>query len=481
MDKYVSHEKLYSLLASDEVLLFCPPWSCMRRQRRQKSLHTGLLYRFGFRRLGNGDLASPSLNSQWVPLSVYHNNLLPNNEVCIVHLPHKPVVVTYLDVLHQPTLRLSSFVHIPDIPVTVSNSYTPFPVLEKERNFTTQDMARSERFNIARAVDVDVSRCVVEEFIDKIAEASPDTMFPLQGTLDGYYWKGPRHWLNVEPRLKQFHEQDHIYMLADVVLQMKNIILDAFCAKAEETAIISKVFFHAATSSLHRNIRPLPMLSVADMQSVASDANDSLTVKALMCSTVIQDEEYGDGLGSENRFQPLVNLVSNPWLLFAIRAFLPRDSSLLAMLQSSKRLEPIDRAIVFTVREISVSGSEYVRFWADTPVDITIEGCSQEGIPSVTITSPIVAQLDNDGTLGRLMAENGGISSTHGQTQHTTTIILTGEASYIYNDTLPFLIKVCKWDKSELQGKLDRLMQKLQGLLTDSHAFRNEPTTEEVL
>jgi len=223
------------------------------------------------------------------------------------------------------------------------------------------------------------------------------------------------------------------------------------------------------------------MLSVADMQSVSTDANDSLTVKALMCTTVIQEEECDDGLGSEKRFQPLVTLVSDPWLLFAIRAFLPQDSFLLAMLQSLKRIEPIDRAVVFTVRETFVYGSEYVRIWADTPVDITTEGYNHEGIPSVTITSPIVAQLDNDGTLGRVMAENGGISSTHGQTQHTTTIILTGEAAYIYNDTLPFLIKVCKWDKSELQGKLDRLMQKLKELLTDSHTFRNEPTTEEVL
>jgi hypothetical protein len=448
-------------------------------------MHTGLLYRFGFRRLHTAGSASPSLNSQWAPLSIYHNNLLPNKEVCIVQVPHRPTVVTYLDVLHKPTLRLYSFIHIPDIPVAANNSFTPFPVLENERGFTTQAIVGSERFDIARAVDTDIGRRVVDEFIDTLVESSPDTMLPLQGTHDGYYWKDPRHWLTVESRLKQFHEEDHIYVLADVVLQIRNLVQASFCAMAERTATICEVFFRAAVSSSCRNVRTLPVLSLADMRAVVTDANNSLTVKAFMCASVACKEEHEDGFTNcdGKGFHPLATLVSDPWLLFAIRTFVPRDSSLFAILQNSKRIEPIERAVVFTVRQKFMEGPtmEYVQLWTDTPVDVTTEGYGQEGIPVITITSPIVAQMDNDGTLGRNMEESGGMSSTHGQSQHTTTILFKGDSAYTYDDTLPFLIKVCEWDKDNLGGRLNKPIHTLQSLLADSHSIRDEHATEEVL
>jgi len=175
--------------------------------------------------------------------------------------------------------------------------------------------------------------------------------------------------------------------------------------------------------------------------------------------------------------------MSDPWLLFSIRNFLPQDSSLFAMLQHSKRLEPIDRAVVFTVREMIAEDPtvKCVRVWTDTPVDITTERYGPEGIPVVTITSPLVAQMDSDGTLGRNMEESGGMTSAHGQSQHTTTIILTGDTAYTYDDTLSFLVKACEWDKNELRCMLDGPMEMLQCLLADNHSFRDERATDEVL
>jgi hypothetical protein len=431
--------------------------------------------------MDTGVAESPSLNSQWAPLNVYHNKQLPNSEVCIVLVPQRPICVTYLDVLDKRTMTVHSFLHIPDIPVTASKGYTPFPVLENERSFPRcSTVPPPGRFDIARAVESDIGTRMASELIDTLAESSPDTMLPLQRTIDGYYWKSPRHWLTVEPRLKQFHKQDHIYVLADVVLQIRNIVQAAFCARAEATATICEVFFRAAVSSPRRNLRTLPVLSLADMQSVASDANDSLTIKALMCTIVNRKAESFEG-----EFHPLETLVSDPWLLFALRAFLPRDSPLFALLQTSKRLEPVERPVVLTVRETVAeeTATEYVRLWTDTPVDVTTrEGYGEEGIEVVTITSPIVAQMDSDGTLGRNVAESGGISSTHGQSQHTTVVILTGDTAYTYDDTIPFLIKVCGWDKNELRGRLDGPMHALHNLIAVSHPFSDDdPTADGVL
>jgi hypothetical protein len=475
MNKYVSSEALYALLANDDVLLFCPPW---RFQRQHKHLHTDLLYRFGFRRLGTVVPASASLNSRWAPLTIYHNYLLPNKEMCIIYMPQRPIIVTYIDVLHRHTMKLYSFVHIPDIPVTDSNCYTPFPVLENERSFTGQATipSRTKGFDITRAVDADVGSRVASELMHTLAEASPATAFPLQGTTDGYYWKSPRHWMCVEPRLKQFHEQDHVFLLADIVLQIRNIIQATFCAVVEATAGICEVFFHTAVSSKRRNLRSLPILSLSEMQSVANDANDSLTLKALMCTSVTREE--GDG-----EFHPVESLVFDPWLLFAIRNFLPRESTLFSLVQNTRMIEPVDGAVVIVARETYLRDPavEYTRVWTDTLVDITTEECGQEGIPVVTVTSPLVAQMDNDGILGRTIDEIGGISSEHGQSQHTTTIILMGDTAYTYDDTIPFLIKASNWDRDALKGALDSPMYKLQGLLMDMHPFSNESTAEEVL
>lgn len=185
-NKYVPNNKLYSLLANNNLLLFCPPWPSLRHKAQEKSLHTGLLYRFGFRRLDTGDESSPSLNSKWAPLCIYHNNLLPSKELCIIHIPQKPAVVTYVDVLHKETLKLWSFLHIPGYPVTASNTYTPFPDLEKKRMISGESFVGSGCFDIAKAVECDVAMHVAEEF-DTLVDTSPDTVFPLQPTLDGYY------------------------------------------------------------------------------------------------------------------------------------------------------------------------------------------------------------------------------------------------------------------------------------------------------
>lgn len=470
MDKYVSENMLYSLMSSQNVLLFCPPWPSMRRNARQKSLYTGLIYRFGFRRLDIEDGVSPSLNSRWADLSVYHNDILPMEELCIIHMPQPPAIVTYIDVLHKKTLRIHSFLHIPNIPVTSSNSYTPFPELEKDMLITNEASVTPMCFDIARAVESDVA-IHVGKHIDNLADTSPETVFPLQGTLDGYYWKSIGQWLAVEPRLKQFNGNDHVFRLAEVVLQMRRAVLDCFCQDAEATDTVCEVFFCTSVSSLPRNTRNLPVLSLADMQAVVNDANESLTIKAFMSTNVASEKEY-----YTEEFHPLETLVSDPWLLFALRTFLPADSSLFGLLQKSQKLQPIHNAVVFTVRDTFMKGggAEYMRLWTETTVDITTENSGNEGIPLVRITSPLVVQIDRDGTLGRRVKECGGIAFTHGQNQHTTTILLTRDTAYTYNDTLPFLIKSTHWNKSKLGSMLAKPMQTLQHLLVDSHLFRDE-------
>lgn len=478
MDKYVSNDMLHSLLSSNEIILFCPPWPSLRRPRRQIGKHTDMIYRFGFRRLDTGVPTSPSINSQWAPLDIYHNSLLPNKELCIVLMPRRPTTVTYIQVLHKATMRIYSFLHIPDIPVTRSNNYTPFhAALENERTFTKQIIASTVGFDIARAVDSDDCRRKADELIDSLADSRPDTILPLQGTIDGYYWKSPRHWLTVEPRLKQFHEEDNIFKLADVVLQIRNIVHAAFCAKSEATNNICEVFFCAALSSARRNKRTLPRLSLADMKSIVMDANDSLTVKALMCNSMFRKGEY-----NEQEFHPLDTLVSDPWLLFAIRNFLPEKNPLFSLLQKSQRVGPVDMPVVFTMHETIAEGTtaklECLKLWTDTAVDITTQRYTEEGIEVVTITSPLVAHMDNCGILGRNVEVSGGIGTTHGQSQHTTTVILMSDAAYTYDDTLPFLIKICMWDNNELRGRLDSPMHMLESLLMDHHAFSDECTAE---
>ena len=474
-DKYIPENMLYSLLANNQVLLFCPPWASMRRKAREKNLHTGLLYRFGFRRLDTGDESSPSLNSKWAPLWIYHNKLLPNEELCIIHMPQKPAVVTYVDVLHKNTLKIWSFLHIPGYPVTASNTYTPFPDLEKKRDIRGESVVGSGHFDIAKAVESDLAMHVAEEF-DTLIHTSPDTVFPLQGTLDGYYWKSIGHWLTVEPRLKQFHHKDHIFVLADVVLEMRNAVLSCFCSMVEASDTICEVLFCETISSSARNTRILPVLSLADMEAVVRDANESLTIKAFMSTNVAGDKKYGP-----EEFQPLEMLVSDPWLLFALRTFLPRDSPLFELLQNSKILEPIVKAVVFTVRETFNMGNptvEYMRLWTDTAVDIRTEKLGPEGLSLLTITSPLVEQMNRNGALGTHLKECGGIASSHGQNEHTTAIFLTGDTAYTYDDTIPFLIKASKWNKDKLGSMLVSPLERLGHLLCDSHSFRDECETE---
>lgn len=469
MDKYVPENMLYSLLANNHLLLFCPPWASMRCKARGKDLHSRLLYRFGFRRRHLGE-ESPSLNSKWAELSIYHNKLLPNDEMCIIHMPQKPAVVTYIDVLHRNTLKLWSFIHIPDRPVTTSNSYTPFPHLEKTRAISGESFIRSGVFDIAKAVETDVAMHVSQDF-DTLVDTSPNTVFPLQGTLDGYFWKSVSHWLTTEPQLKQFHAEDHIFVLTGVVLEIRNAVLSCFCRIAESSDTICEVFFRDDNSSLVRNIRTVPEQSLAEMQGLVIDANESLTIKALM-STNKPNDEY---------CQPLEMVVCDPWLLFTMRTVLPPNSALFHFLQNSERLQPVEKPIVFTVREtfnMSEPSINYMRVWTDVAVDISSEKHGPEGIPLVTITSPVVQQMDSDGTLGTHLKECGGIASTHAQNEHTTTIFLMNDRALIYDDTLPFLIKSCQWNKGQLASMLDDPMIQLQHLLCDSYSFRDECQTE---
>jgi len=477
MDRYICDDMLYSILATNDVLLFSPPWPFLRHKRRQKSLYTEMLYRIGFRRRDT-DQSSPSLNSQWAPLTIFHNSCLPNKELCIIHMPQRPMVVTYLEVLHKPTLNLHSFLHIPDIPVTTNGTYTPFPAVEKERSFTGKTIVTAGRFDIAKAVDADICARMANEVISTAA-STDSTVWPLQGTIDGYFWKSLQHWLTVAPRLKQFNEEDCVYVLTDVVLQIRNIVRGAFCLMAVATDTICEVFFRPATSSVHLNERMLDRLFLADMQSLTCHANKSLTLKALMCTNMCPKTET-----SEKEIHPLPLLVSDPWLLFALRNFVPKDSFLFSLLQNSKKIEPVDRPIVFTVHETYAGATaaelEHVRLWTNTPVDVETDDFGQEGIQKITITSPIVVQMDTDGTLGRNVRESGGISSIHGQSQHTTSVFLTPHSAYIYDDTIPFLIKACRWDNNELRSKLDSPLHMLKRLLTDSHSYCDE-YTEEVL
>ena len=479
MDKYPTNNSLYSLLANNQLLLFCPPWASMRRSARQQNSLTGLVYRIGFKRLDTGDTDSPSLNSRWADLSIYHNELLPMQEVCIIYMPLKPAVVTYVDVLHKRTLQLHSFLHIPHMPVTASNSYTPFPVVETERLIIGQTRITGGSFDLAKAVDSDVTLRVAQEVIRPLADATPDTEFPLQETLDGYCWKNLAHWLAVEPRLKQFHKDDHVFMLADVVLEIRNLVLNSFCTSTETTDTICEVFLCTGELlSSPRNIRTLPPLSKADMQAVVRDANESLTLKAFMSTKLTGEREHG-----QNKFHPLELLMSDPWLLFALRNFLSQSSPLFALLQSSSRLHPTTNPVVFTIRETFMGepGAQYQRLWTDTAVNITTVGDGQEGIPVVTIRSHLVQQMDCDGTLGRCMKERGGMSSRHGQNQHATTIFLTGDGTYTYDDTLPFLVKTFPWNRGQLRSILASPLQRLESLMAQSQTFTDESDREEIL
>lgn len=377
------------------------------------------------------------------------------------------MTVTYIDVLHKGTLRLHSFIHIPNIPVTATNSYTPFPDLEKVRPITNQTFAQSGTFDLARAVESNVST-TVEKLMDSLADSTPETNFPLQVTLDGYCWKSIAHWLAVEPRLKAFHSKDHMFMLCNVVLEMRDAVLSCFCYKAEATDTISEVFFRPAASSSPRNIRTLPLQSQTDMQAIAIDANDSLTMKAFMSTNVSYAKK-----SDLKEFHPLEMLVSDPWLLFTLRTLLSQDSPLFAFLQKSKKLEPTQKAVVFAVRETFTGerGIEYIRQWTDTRVDFSIGKSGPEGIPLVTITSPLVAQLDTDGILGSRVKDCGGMFSSHGQNQHTTLIFLMSDTAYVYDDTLPFLNKIVPLDNNELGSKCARLLKTLEHLLVYSHVF----------
>ena len=316
---------------------------------------------------------------------------------------------------------------------------------------------------------------VAEEF-DTLVDTSPDTVFPLQPTLDGYYWKSIGHWLTVEPRLKQFHPEDHIFVLGDVVQEIRNAVLSCFCSMVEASDTICEVFFCETLSPSAQNIRTLPLLSLADMQAVVRDANESLTIKAFMSTNMVRDKKY-----DREQFQPLEMLVSDPWLLFALRTFLPKDSSLFELLQNSKRLEPIVKGVVFTVRETFNMGDPAVqcmRLWTNTAVDISTANVGPEGLSLVTITSPVVEQMNRDGTLGTHLKECGGLASPHGQNEHTTAIFLMSDTAYTYDDTLPFLIKASKWNKGQLGSMLANPMQRLEHLLCGSHSFRDEDGTE---
>lgn len=479
MDKYPTDNGLYSLLASNQVLLFCPPWPAMRRSARRHTSLTGLVYRIGFSRLDTGDAESPSLNSRWSDLCIYHNELLPNEEVCIIYMPLKPAVVTYVDVLHKRTLKLHSFLHIPYMPVTASNSYTPFPVVETERLMTGQTIVNCGGFDIAKAVDSDLSSRVAPECIHPLADATPDTEFPLQETLDGYCWKSIAHWVAVGPRLIKFHAYDHVFMLADVVLEIRNMVLDCFCTSTEKTDTICEVSFCTGELlSAPQNARSLPRLCLADMQAVARDANDSLTLKAFMATKLTVEKEH-----YLNKSHPLEMLVSDPWLLFAIRNFLSPSSPLFALLQSSSKLQPIARPVVFTIRETFTGepGAQYQTLWTDTTVNITTVEKGPEGIPLVTIRSHIVEQMVCDGTLGICMKDRGGIGSAHGQSQHATTIFLTCESAYTFDDTLPFLVKTFQWNICQLRSILASPLHKLEGLIAQSHTFTDECGREEIL
>lgn len=452
----------------------------MRRSARQHNSLTGMVYRIGFKRLDSGDTESPSLNSRWADLCIYHNELLPKQEVCIIYMPLKPAIVTYVDVLHKATLKMHSFLHIPHMPVTATNGYTPFPLVEKERLITGQACVSSRSFDIAKAVDRDVSMRVAKELIHPLAESTPDTEFPLQETLDGYWWKSITHWLAVEPRLKQLHKEDHIFLLTGVVLEIRNAVLNCFCTSTETSVSVCEVFLCTCEPlASRRNIRTLlPLLSLAEMEAVAIDANESLSLKAIM-STLLNDENGHH----QNKFQPLELLVSDPWLLFAIRNFLSQGSPLFTLLQSSGKLQPITKPVVFAIRETFMGehGAQYQNVWVDTEVNITTVERGQEGIPLVTIRSPIVHQMDRDGTLGSLTKERGGMSSTHAQNHHTTTIFLTRDSTYTYDDTLPFLVKTFQWNKDQLRSILVNPFQKLESLIAHSHPFTDECGRGEIL
>ena len=117
--------------------------------------------------------------------------------------------------------------------------------------------------------------------------------------------------------------------------------------------------------------------------------------------------------------------------------------------------------------------AEYISLWRDTTVDITTEKLGPEGLFLVTITSPLVEQMDRDGALGTYVKECGGITSTHAQNEHRTTIFLTGDTAYTYDDKLPFLIKPGQWNKQKLLSMLDKPMYMLQHFLCDSHPFKD--------
>lgn len=497
MNKYLQDHLLNIRLAEKDVLIFCPPWPTMLQERRHNT-YTRMMYRFGYRRSDSANERNPSLNGEWLPLDIYHKNFLPNETVCIIDLPRNETVITYVDVLDIPSLRLHSFVHLPEYDISQKKDkdycYTPFPV--EHETISTVDNDDFSGFDLARAVDPDTDEECASEIVrldtarvvgihTEEQTTSKDTSYtgvlqtdykrqPLQGTKDGYYWIDREHWLTVRQRLGLYNQRDHINQLTRIVLDIRNTVQEFYSSKMTGLeGDICEVQFQACDSTKQQNVRRMPTLSYEDMQYMCAYTKKSLALKGLMSTNVpcqVDDNDYNKFIKTKD-FQPLVALVSDPWLVFVIKNFIPQSSVLFNMLYMSGQIQKTDAPVIFAVREQLLGGPDmqYVNLWTDTDVAVTMNKEGKEGIPIVKITSSFVVYMKSGGMLGENIVNSGGLSSSHGQGQHTTTIILDKDRFYTYDDTIPFLINVCKWDIEVLADKLKTLFGELMHIIGTNH------------